>query len=50
MTELRRLASDSPMKARDTAWDWIYTLREEAKADRDGTSAIYLGRRACGTP
>jgi hypothetical protein len=39
VTELRRLAADSPLKARETAWEWICTLREEAKRDREGTSA-----------
>ena len=36
VTELRRLADDSPLKARDSAWDWIRALREEAKRDRNG--------------
>src|SRR4051795_11555971 len=37
VAELRLLADDSPLKARDTAWDWICSLRDEAKRDRDGT-------------
>jgi len=37
VTELRRLADDSPLMARDHAWEWICTLRDEAKRDRDGT-------------
>ena len=36
VTELRRLADDSPLLARDSAWDWICALRDEAKRDRDG--------------
>ena len=39
VSELRKLAADSPQKARDLAWDWICALREEAGRDRDGTSA-----------
>src|SRR3954469_5552049 len=39
VAELRLLADDSPLKARDTAWDWICSLRDEAKRDREGTRA-----------
>jgi hypothetical protein len=39
VTELRKLAADSPLKARDLAWEWICTLRAEAGEDRDRTSA-----------
>ena len=37
--ELRTLAADSPLKARDLAWDWICALRDGAGEDRDRTSA-----------
>ena len=37
VTELRRLADDSPRMACDSAWHWICALRDEAKKDRDST-------------
>lgn len=39
VVELRKLAADSPLKARELAWDWIRALREEAADDRDRTAA-----------